>query len=63
MMFVIEIRDDAAMERLAEYCEAIAAQHRAYYSIRVGIDPLDNGLKFSVNGSTWSPPIAGVVSE
>lgn len=62
-MIVIDIRDDAAMQRLAEYCQAIGAQHRAYYSVRVAIDPLDNGLKFSVNGSTWSPPIRGEITS
>lgn len=29
--------------------------------VRVGIDPLDNGVKFSVNRGTWSPPCYGVI--
>jgi hypothetical protein len=29
--------------------------------IRVGIDPVDNGAKFSVNGHTWSPPAHGII--
>jgi hypothetical protein len=31
-------------------------------SIRVGIDPMDDGVKFSVNHATWSPPCYGVIS-
>ena len=31
-------------------------------SLRVGIDPLDNGIKFSVEHSTWSPPYRGEIS-
>lgn len=62
-MFVIEITDKDAMKRLVAYCADITDQGtRGHYSVRVGIDPLDNGLKFSVNNSTWSPPIRGAIS-
>jgi ABC-type taurine transport system ATPase subunit len=30
--------------------------------VRIGINPVDSGITFSVNGLPWSPPIAGEIS-
>jgi hypothetical protein len=43
--------------------ESMSTRAIGLRSVRVGIDELDNGLKFSVDYSTWSPPITGTIEE
>lgn len=65
-MHVITISDPRQMALLMETMSNIVGMSDAVpgglTSLRVGIDPLDNGLKFSVEGSTWSPPYKGEIS-
>lgn len=65
-MTVIEITDPRTMALLMEAMSNIVGMSDAVAgglrSLRVGIDPLDGGLKFSVEGSTWSPPYKGEIS-
>lgn len=65
-MTVIDITDPRVMAMLIEAMANIVGMSDAVRggltSIRVGIDPLDNGLKFSVERSTWSPPYRGEIS-
>jgi hypothetical protein len=61
-MHVIDVTDQQQIMRLLKYFIMIsdmAVRSGALRSIRVGIDPLDNGVKFSVDYGTWSPPMTG----
>jgi len=57
--YVIEITDAESLERLFFMCQAMHENRTIIHSARFGIDFGDSGFKFSVNGSTWSPPIKG----
>ena len=64
-MSVIEISDPYQMGNLMEVLSNIVGMNDAVdglSSLRVGIDPLDNGIKFSVEHSTWSPPYKGEIT-
>jgi len=69
-MAIIEITDPTVMIDLMEAMSNIVGMHdalmtdrdRPLNSLRVGIDPLDNGVKFSVEHSTWSPPYKGDIT-
>lgn len=66
LMHVIDITDREQIELLLKYLrmvESMGARSTPLRSIRVGIDPLDDGLKFSVDYSTWSPPITGTIED
>lgn len=62
-MYVIDVTDPHQVARVLKYCVMMAdmavRQGGVLRSIRVGIDPLDGGLKFSVDHGVWSPPMAG----
>ena len=58
-MHVIDISNVREVRLLLDCMQAILDSGSVVHSIRVGIDPLDSGLKFSVNYKTWSPPIRG----
>lgn len=63
-MYVIDVTDPDQLSRALRYFEMILdieARKPGLRSVRVGIDPLDNGLKFSVDYGTWSPPMAGTI--
>jgi hypothetical protein len=64
-MVIIEITDPRTMALLMETMSNIVGMSDSVpgglHDLRVGIDRMDNGLKFSVEGSTWSPPYVGVV--
>lgn len=61
-MKVIEITHASeGLVDLLNVISVISDMSPAIDSIRVGIDPLDNSLKFSVNWGTWSPPIYGLI--
>ena len=62
-MYVIQI---SGQDDLAEAMELFSAvlkwdEQNPLLDLRIGIDPLDNGFKVSVNGLTWSPPITGTI--
>lgn len=63
-MTVIQVSDRDEVEGLLTMMSTILDFDTAHFvlDVRVGIDPLDNGVKFSVNGMTWSPPIKGVIN-
>lgn len=64
-MKVIQVtREQNGLEKLILAMEAIIEYSEREYvlDIRVGIDDSDSGLKFSVNGMSWSPPIHGELS-
>ena len=62
-MNVIEITyAEDGIPELIEVLEAVTQMKSELVSVRVGIDPLDKGLKFSVNWGLWSPPIQGAIS-
>lgn len=62
-MKIIELtHSNDGIPDLIEVLDAIAGVKDTLVSVRVGIDPMDNGLKFSVNWGTWSPPIYGELS-
>lgn len=66
LMTVIDLTDREQIERFIKYCrmiESMSARAFPLRSIRVGIDPLDDGVKFSVDYSTWSPPITGTIED
>lgn len=60
-MHVIQLSDEglkdllSMMSTIVKYAETVGN----VLDIRVGIDPEDNGVKFSVNGQVWSPPAEG----
>jgi hypothetical protein len=73
-MYVIDLTDeDEIVEFLSflhrmttgsgpEHCSVgLSVYDTTIRSLRVGIDPLDHGLKFSVNHSTWSKPYQGAI--
>lgn len=64
-MYVIDVTDAAQLARLLKYFEMIQdialRGGGTLRSVRVGIDPLDNGVKFSVDHGTWSPPMRGKI--
>jgi hypothetical protein len=63
-MYAIDVTDPQQVARALRYFLMILdieTRHGGLRSIRVGIDPLDNGLKFSVDYGTWSPPMAGKI--
>lgn len=65
-MTVIQIADHSEIAELLTVLLAITAfdtPTRPLLDVRVGIDPQDDGLKFSINGMTWSPPIVGIISR
>jgi hypothetical protein len=65
-MYVVDITDRQQIDRVIKYFRMIDGMETRQHplrSIRVGIDPLDNGLKFSVDYSTWSPPMVGDVGN
>jgi hypothetical protein len=57
--YVIEISDAESLERLFDFCRAMHENRNIVSHVRLGIDFGDSAFKFSVNGSTWSPPIRG----
>jgi len=64
-MTVIELTEvdgglQATLDMMRSIVEFNTAQH--ILDLRVGIDPMDNGLKFSVDGGVWSPPARGIVT-
>jgi hypothetical protein len=65
-MTMIEITDPRVMAMVMEAMSNIVGMSDAIpgglTSLRVGIDPTDNGLKFSVEYSTWSPPYQGEIT-
>lgn len=66
LMHVIDITTEEQIEALLKYLrmiESMGARSAPLRSIRVGIDPIDDGLKFSVDYSTWSPPITGTIED
>jgi hypothetical protein len=66
LMHVIDVTDREQIETLIKYLrmiESMSTRAIGLRSVRVGIDELDNGLKFSVDYSTWSPPITGTIEE
>jgi hypothetical protein len=68
LMHVIDITDREQIELLLKYFRMIDGMATRQgmpplRSIRVGIDPLDDSVKFSVDYSTWSPPITGTIEE
>lgn len=63
-MYVIDVTDPAQVMRLLRYfvmMTDLASRGGTLGSIRVGIDPLDNGVKFSVDYGVWSPPMTGKI--
>ena len=62
-MYVVDVTETESVALTLAYLQAIIDENatRGIRSIRVGIDPLDNGLKFSIDYGTWSPPIPGKV--
>lgn len=63
-MYCIDVRDPQQIARVLRYMLMILdieTRHGGLRSVRVGIDPTDNGLKFSVDYGTWSPPMAGTI--
>lgn len=48
-MFVVKLTPDQARD----IAEAIA---RARFEVLAGYDPIDDAVKFKVDGGTWSPP-------
>ncbi len=66
LMHVIDLTDAEQIDRFIKYCrmiESMSARSFPLRSIRVGIDPVDDGVKFSVDYSTWSPPITGTIEN
>jgi hypothetical protein len=66
LMTVIDLTDREQIERFLKYLrmiESMGARQVGLRSIRVGIDPLDDAVKFSVDYSTWSPPITGKIED
>lgn len=63
-MYVIQIHGREAVAELIYAMDTIVkyADRSTVLDIRVGIDPLDNGVKFSVNGLVWSPRIKGDIT-
>jgi len=57
--YVIEITDAGSLERLFDMCQAMHENRGIVGHVRLGIDFGDSAFKYSVNGSTWSPPIKG----
>lgn len=62
-MKVIDITDQGVINMLMAYFASFVEKGGPFHSIRVGIDPMDNGLKFSVDYGTWSPPLNGNVTD
>lgn len=64
-MIVIELDGPALDLALDMMRNVIAEAESGAFGVghlRVGIDPLDSGLKFSVDGGTWSPPVPGKIT-
>lgn len=65
-MISIDVTDPEQKIRLLRYFVMItdmSVRKGGLFSIQVGIDPLDNGVKFSVNYGPWSMPMTGKVEE
>ena len=67
-MYVVVVADVTGLESTTlalAHLQAIIDENatREIRSIRVGIDPLDNGLKFSIDYGTWSPLIPGKIGD
>lgn len=66
LMTVVDLTDREQIEKFLKYLrmiESMGARQAGLRSIRVGIDPIDSAVKFSVDYSTWSPPITGRIEE
>lgn len=55
-MYVVDVRDSAGLDVMADYFADVARiiRENGAHSVRVGLD--EEGVKLSVNYSTWSPP-------
>jgi hypothetical protein len=67
LMHSIDITDKAQIAAMLDsfrlIIDRVARAHGPIRSVRVGIDPVDDGLKFSVDYGVWSPPITGTIED
>jgi hypothetical protein len=64
-MIVVEITDQAQIQDLMRDFSRIndmRIRSGRLRSIRIGIEPGDHGVRFSLDWSTWSAPITGKVT-
>jgi hypothetical protein len=64
MTFIELTEVEGGLPRALEMMRSIIefADANTIFDLRVGIDPIDHGLKFSVNRATWTPPARGIIS-
>ncbi len=55
-MFVMKVQTED-LERLLTQLASLAENRDKIWAVAIGYDPLDDGVRFKFNESTWGPPI------